>query len=84
MNNRMIDKLNENLLLNKNDISITINITSKQVEFLSLLDDDNILKLDTTDLTKQVNLIQNIQPCSSLILLNNSILIYQIYFVLYK
>lgn len=81
---RMIDKLDENLLLNENDISAAINIASKQVESLSLLDDDNILELDTTDLTKQVNLIQNIQPCSSLIPVNNGILIYQIYFILYK
>ncbi|CAB4393129.1 unnamed protein product [Rhizophagus irregularis] len=47
-----------------NDISTN---TSKQVESLSLLDDDNILELDTTDLTKQVDLIQNIQHFSSLI-----------------
>ncbi|CAB5369532.1 unnamed protein product [Rhizophagus irregularis] len=63
----MIDKLDENLLSNENDIFMAINIASKQVESLSLLDDDNILELDTTDLTKQVDLIQNIQPCSSLI-----------------
>ncbi len=83
-NSRMIDKLDENLLSNENDISMAINIASKQVESLSLLDDDNILELDTTDLTKQVDLIQNIQPCSSLISVNNGILIYQIYFILYK
>ncbi|CAB5195340.1 unnamed protein product [Rhizophagus irregularis] len=72
-NSRMIDKLDENLLSNENDISMAINIASKQVESLSLLDDDNILELDTTDLTKQVDLIQNIQPCSSLISVNNDI-----------
>ncbi|UZO28007.1 uncharacterized protein OCT59_021553 [Rhizophagus irregularis] len=72
-NSRMIDKLDENLLSNENDIFMAINIASKQVESLSLLDDDNILELDTTDLTKQVDLIQNIQPCSSLISVNNDI-----------
>lgn len=85
MNSRMInDKLNENLLSSENNISTTINIALKQIELLSLLDNDNILELDTTDLTKQVNLIQNIQPCLSLISINNGILIYQIYFILYK
>ncbi|CAI2198220.1 13471_t:CDS:1, partial [Funneliformis geosporum] len=68
MNNRIIGELDENLS-NKNDISTAINIALKQVGFLFLLlDDDNIHKLDTSDLTEQVDLIQNIQPSSSLIL----------------
>jgi hypothetical protein len=43
MNSKMIDKLNKNLLSNENDIFTAINIASKQIESLSLLDNDNIL-----------------------------------------
>ena len=78
MNSRMITSdLNENSHLKENDISTAINIASKQAGSLSSLDNDDILELDTNDLIKQVNLIQNTQSCLSSV--NNGILIYQIF-----
>ena len=53
MNSRIITRnLDKNSYLKENDISIAINITSKQAGFLSLLDNNNILELDTSDLIK--------------------------------
>ena len=78
MNSRMITSdLDENSHLKENDISTAINIASKQAGSLSSLDNDDILELDTNDLIKQVDLIQNTQSCLSLV--NNGILIYQIF-----
>jgi len=78
MNSRMITSdLDENSHLKENDISTAINIASKQAGSLSSLDNDDILELDTNDLIKQVDLIQNTQSCLSSV--NNGILIYQIF-----
>ena len=82
MDNGM-NKPDEDLLLKKNEISMVINIASKQTGSFPLSDDD-IPELNAEELIKQVNLIQNTQ--SSLLLdseNNNDKLIFNFYFVVY-
>jgi hypothetical protein len=66
-----INEPDENLLLKENEISMAIDIASKQTDSFSLSGDD-ILELNTEELIKQVDFIQNTQSSSLLTLENNN------------
>lgn len=65
-----INEPDENLLLKENEISMAIDIASKQTG--SSLSGDDILELDAEELIKQVDFIQNTQSSSLLALENNN------------
>ena len=65
-----INEPDENLLLKENEISMAIDIASKQT--CSSLSGDDIIELDAEELIKQVDFIQNTQSSSLLALENNN------------
>lgn len=64
-NGIMNNESNGDLLLKENDISMAIEIASKQVDSFSSLDDD-VSELDIEDLAKQVDLTKTTQSSSLL------------------
>ena len=66
-----INEPDENLLLKENELSMAIDIASKQAGSFSLSGDD-ILELDAEELIKQVDFMQNTQSSSLLTLENNN------------
>jgi hypothetical protein len=64
MDNRMNNESNEDSFLKENDISMAIDIASKQTDSFSSLDDD-VPELDIGDLAKQVDLVKTTQSTLS-------------------